>query len=307
VCWVSPPSTTPKTPLTQKGIILRLRHRWRPVEFLFTGLDEFKRHRTSRNAALLAHYGFLSVFPMVVVLTTILGFVLEGHPGLRKTIVNSALTNVPIIGETLKNNPSSLHGNAAVLVIGLATTLWAGTKAFVAAQNGMNDIWEIPDAERPGLASARGRALIAIGVVGSSQVATGLVSGVIGVGGVAWWLRIVLIPVTIAINIAALMTGYRILTARRLDRQQLLPGAILAGIGFSILQVVGGSLVIRATKKAAPVYGTFASVIALLTWLSLHSIVALVGVEANAALDRDRKRDRIGATAATGATAGAPT
>jgi uncharacterized BrkB/YihY/UPF0761 family membrane protein len=80
-----------------------------------------------------------------------------------------------------------------------------------------------------------------------------------------------------------------VLTARELTRDQLLPGAIGAGIAFSILQVVGGALVIRATKKAAPVYGTFASVIGLLTWLSLHAIVALVGVEANAALDRDRR------------------
>ena len=281
-------ATAPRVPFTQKGAILRARQRWPRVDFLFSGIDGFVRHRTGRNAALLAHYGFLSVFPMIVVLTTILGFVLESHEHLRTTIVDSALTNVPLVGETIQTNASSLTGNAVVLIVGLATTLWAGTKAFVAAQNGMNDIWDIPDSERPNLARARGRALIAMVVVGAAQISAGIVSGIIGVGGVAWWLRGVLVPVSVVINIAALMASYQVLTAKRLHRRQLVPGAVLAGVGFSLLQVVGGSLVIRATKKATPVYGNLASVIALLSWLSLHAIISLVGVEANAALDKER-------------------
>jgi len=255
---------------------------------VFGGIDGFIRHRTSRHAALLAHYGFLSVFPMLVVLTTILGYVLENRPGLRVEIVDSAFANIPIVGETIGSDPSSLKGNVFVLVIGLATALWAGSKAFVSAQNAMNDIWAVPEHARPNIAKARGRSLLAVAVVGVSQVAASIVSGIIGIAGVSWLSRGLLTLATVAINIALLAAAFRILTFRRLSGRQLWPGAIGAGIGFSILQVITGTVVARLIQSATPVYGSFAAVIALLTWLSLHAMVSLIGVEANAALDRHR-------------------
>lgn len=272
--------------------MLRFRDRSRALDFVFGGIDGFMRHKTSRHAALLAHYGFLSVFPMFVVLTTILGYVLESRPSLRAKIVDSALANIPIVGEQLGSDPNSLKGNVFVLVLGLATTLWAGSKAFVAAQNGMNDIWEVPEHTRPNIAKARGRSLLAVAVVGVSQIAASIVSGIIGVAGVSWISRALLALATIAINIALLTAAYRILTARVLRGRQLWPGAIGAGIGFSILQVITGTVVARSIKSATPVYGNFAAVIALLTWLSLHAMVALIGAEANAALDRHRSPRR---------------
>lgn len=284
------PTRTPdrKTPFTQKGVVLRFRKRSRTIDFVLGGLDGFILHKTGRQAALLAHYGFLSVFPLLAVLTTILGFVIESRPDLRTKIVDSAFANVPIVGETLSSDPSSLKGSVVVLIVGVLTTLWAGSRAFVATQNAMNDIWEIPEADRPNIAKARGRALLAIGIVGLAQIGTGIISGIIGIAGVSWLSRILLAAATIAINIALLLAAYQVLTARRLSRSQLLPGAIVAGLGFSLLQVITGTIVARSIKQATPVYGNFAAVIALLTWLSLHATVALLGVEGNAALDRQR-------------------
>jgi YihY family inner membrane protein len=249
-------------------------------------IDGFIRHKTGRNSALLAHYGFLSVFPLFVVMTTILGFVLEGDSTLRKDITDSAFSNIPFIGQQLKDDPSKLHGNAVVLIIGLAAALWAGTKTFVAAQHAMNDIWEVPESARPNLARTRGRALIAIGVVGLAQVASAVSTGIISVSGVSWLSRILLIIATVAINIGVLMAAFRVLTARRLTARQLLPGSIGAGIAFSVLQVIGTTIVQRGIKNASPVYGNFATVIALLGWLSLHAMISLLGAEANAALSR---------------------
>ena len=275
-----------QTPWTQQGAVLRLRSRSKRFDFVMTVVDGFIRHKTGRNAALLAHYGFLSVFPLLVVMTTILGFVLEGDSTFRADITNSVFANIPFIGQQLKEDPSKLHGNAVVLILGLATALWAGTKAFVAAQHGMNDIWEVPEAARPNLARARGRALLAIGVVGAAQVASAVATGIISVSGVSWLNRVLLAMVAIAINIGVLLAAFRILTARRLTPRQLLPGSIGAGLVFSALQLIGATIVQRAIKSASPVYGSFATVIALLSWLSLHAIVSLLGAEANATLQR---------------------
>lgn len=280
------PTTVDRTPWTQQGRVLRLRDRSRSFDFVIDALDGFIRHKTGRHAALLAHYGFLSVFPLLVVMTTILGFVLQGDSTLQADITDSVFANIPFIGEQLKSDPSKLHGNAVVLVVGLATALWAGTKAFVAAQNGMNDIWEIPEAARPNLAKTRGRALLTIVIVGLAQVASAIVTGIVGISGVSWLNRVLLVVASVAINIGVLIAAFRVLTAQRLTTRQLLPGSLGAGVAFSILQVIGTTVVQRAIKNASPVYGSFATVIALLSWLSLHAMISLLGAEANAALHR---------------------
>jgi YihY family inner membrane protein len=280
----------PKPAWTKRGIVQRSRDRHASVDFGFSTLDSFQRHRTGRNAALLAHYGFLSVFPLLLVLTTILGFVLHSQTHLRDRIINSTLANIPIIGQTMQRNPGELRGNAAVLSVGLVVILWAGTKAFVVAQIAINDIWELPDSERPNLARTRVRALLAIAVIGGAQIGAAIVTGVIGVSGVSWLNRILLALSAIIINVSVLAGSYRVLTARALRARQLLPGAIGAGLIFSALQVLGTTVVLRAITRAAPVYGTFASVIGLMTWMSLHALVALIGVEVNATLDRRARR-----------------
>lgn len=281
---------TRSLPWTQKGFVQRTRDRSAPVDFVFSGIDGFVRHKTGRHAALLAHYGFLSVFPLLAVMTTILGFVLENAKSVRQRIVDSVFSNLPFIGEQIQKDPSQIQGNVLVLVAGLATALWAGTKCFVAAQNGMNDIWEVPEHDRPNLAKSRGRALIAIGFVGLAQVASATVTGIVAISGVSWLNRILLVLAAIAINIGVLLEAYRVLTARPLNRRQLLPGAVGAGLGFSVLQLIGTTIVQRAITSSTPVYGNFATVIALLSWLTMHAVVALLGVEANAALDRHQRR-----------------
>ncbi len=277
---------TSKPTWTQRGAVQRVRAQSSSVDFVFSGIDGFRRHRTGRHAALLAHYGFLSVFPLLLVLTTILGFVLQSHKALRDRIINSALANIPIVGQTLKIDPGALRGNIVVLTIGLVAVMWAGTKAFVVAQTAMNDIWEIPEYARPSPLKTRARALLAIGVVGGAQVGAAVVTGLIGVSGVSWLNRVLLVITAVMINIGVLTGSYRVLTARPLNRRQLIPGAVGAGLGFSVLQVLGTTVVLRSITRAEPVYGTFASVIGLITWMSLHAMVALLGVEANAALDR---------------------
>jgi YihY family inner membrane protein len=256
---------------------------------LFSGIEGFRRHRTGRHSALLAHYGFLSVFPLLLAFTTILGFVLQGNPDLQERIIDSTLGKIPIIGPTLQINPAELHGNAAVLTAGLLISMWAGTKAFVVAQTAMNDIWEVPESARPNLGRVIGRAVLAVGVVGMAQIGTAIVTGLTGVSGVSWLNRSLLASLAIAINIAVLSASYRVLTAQRLTVRQLLPGAVSAGIAFSVLQVIGTTVVLRAITHATPVYGTFASVIGLMTWLSLHAMAALLGAEANVALDQRRQ------------------
>jgi YihY family inner membrane protein len=269
---------------TEHPRIVPLRRRWHAVDLLLTALDGFRRHRTGQNAALVTHYGFLSVFPLVVVLTTVLGLVLRNRPDLQADIVDSALNQIPIVGPTLGDDPSKLSGSVVILLFGLVAALWAGMKAFVGLQSALDDIAEIPLDRRSNLAVVRLHALIGIGVVGIAQVGTAVMTSLVGAAPIPGVSKALLLVAAAATNALVLALCYRWLCSRRQPWRAVMPGAVVVGVIFAGLQLVGTAVVGRAIANASPVYGTFATVIGLMTWLSVHAFVALLGAELNAAL-----------------------
>lgn len=284
---MQPSTTPPRSGWTRSGRVLRWRERSRVVDVTVTVAEGWNRHRTGSSASLIAYYGFVSVFPLLAVMVTVLGWVLQGNEQLQEEIVDSALANLPIIGQQLQVDPSQLTGSATVFVVGLATALWAGTKAFAQAQRAMDDIWDVPSDTRPNIAVVRGRSLLAVVVVGAAQVASaGVVTiGFAGVTDVTAISRLGLALAAFGINVGTAMLILPILTSPRLSwRTQVAPGALVAGVAFTVLQYVGTAVVGRAIARASTVYGTFATVIGLIFWLSLHSSATLAGAELNAAL-----------------------
>jgi uncharacterized BrkB/YihY/UPF0761 family membrane protein len=263
------------------------RARSRRVDVTVGTIEGFRRHRSGRNAALIAHFGFLSVFPLLLVFTTVLGFVLQSHPKLQQDIIDTALAQLPFIGEQLATDPSKLRGDALVLILGLVASLWGGMKAFVAVQGALDDIAEQPLDHRSNLFVTRLRALVGMAYIGAAQIGTAILSSLVGLSGVAAINKVLLLIGATAINASVLALSYRWLRTIRPPWRSVAPGAIVGGVLFAALQVLGAWIVRRAINGALPVYGTFASVIGLLSWLSLHSIIALGGAELNVALSAD--------------------
>ena len=247
-------------------------------------VERFRAHRTGRHSALVAHYSFLSVFPLLLVFTTVLGFVLEGNPNVRARIIDSTLSRIPMIGQQLATNPERLKGSVPVLVIGLLAALWAGMRAFNVLQTALDDIADVPPASRPSLIRVRVRSLVGIIVIGVSQIGAALLSGLVGLSSVSGLSRLLLVFGTIALNTAVLLATYRWLCSRASPWRELVPGATIGGVSFTILQILGTTIVARAIARATPVYGNFASVIGLISWLSLHAVIALLGAEMNGVL-----------------------
>src|SRR3984957_6178121 len=129
-------------------------------------LKKFSDDGAGNRAALIAYYGFFSLFPLLLVFTTILGFVLSGNPSAQQSIVNSALGQLPIISSSIRAH--SLSGSVVALVLGLATALWAGLGVTNAAQNALDTVWAIPFKDRPNFVKSRLRGiglLVALGVL----------------------------------------------------------------------------------------------------------------------------------------------
>ncbi|MEJ7799210.1 MAG: YhjD/YihY/BrkB family envelope integrity protein, partial [Ilumatobacter sp.] len=126
--------------------ITAIRRDSRALDVIVETLAGFSRHMTGRNSAVLTYYGFLTLFPLFLAATTILGFVLENRPDLQQDLVGSAVSRVPFIGDQI--TAGSIGGSWWGLVIGLVFALWGSTKAFVGLQLAYDEVWEIPLAER---------------------------------------------------------------------------------------------------------------------------------------------------------------
>lgn len=261
-----------------------LRRRSTAADVTLDVVEGFQRHRSGRSSALIAHYGFLSVFPLMLALTTILGFVLQNRSDLQKDITDSAIGNLPIIGAQIVDDPTSLRGNTIVLIAGLLAALWAGMKAFVAVQSAFDDIHEIELGHRASFVRTRFRALGGIVVIGGAQVVTAFITSLVGIADFALAGELALVVAAVVLNTTVLGASYRWLTSATDPWRVVLPGAVGGGVLFAVLQLLGTTIVSKAISHASDVYGTFASVIGLLTWLMLHSTIAVVGAELNRVL-----------------------
>ena len=108
-------------------------------------------------AALVAYYGFFSLFPLLLVFATIVGFALSGHPHTQATLEHSITNQFPSVGKELQFK--HISGSVIALVLGVATSLYAGLGVTNAAQNLMNTVWAVPHKDRPNFVQSRLRGL----------------------------------------------------------------------------------------------------------------------------------------------------
>src|SRR5687768_12402114 len=115
-----------------------------PTAVAVATIKKFGEDRAGQLAALISYYGFFSLFPLMLAFVTILGFFLEEDSSLRQQLVDSALSQFPIIGDQIKANVKSLQGSGLALALGLGGALWAGLGGIKAAQNAMDQVWDVP-------------------------------------------------------------------------------------------------------------------------------------------------------------------
>src|SRR5436305_1439782 len=88
------------------------------LAFPFAVLKKFGDDRAGGLAALLAYYGFVALFPLLLLLVTVLGLALKGNASLQRRVLQSALSDFPIIGDQLRHNIHSLRQSGLGLTIG---------------------------------------------------------------------------------------------------------------------------------------------------------------------------------------------
>jgi YihY family inner membrane protein len=256
-----------------------------PLAFVFAVIKKFGDDQGGNLAALLTYYGFLSIFPMMLVLVTVLGYILVDNPNLQNDIVTSALAELPIIGDTLRTNIGQVRGNGFALFVGILITFYGGLGFANAAQNAMNRVWEVPMSVRAGFFPRLARSLGLMGTLGLAIIISTVARGVATASsdfGIAldWVLRIG----AVAFDTFLFAVGFKLLTSRALAWRDVFWGALVAGIGWEVLQLLGKVFLEDQLTRTSKLYGTFAFVIGLLVWLFLVARVVLYAAELNTVL-----------------------
>jgi YihY family inner membrane protein len=250
------------------------------LAFPFAVAKKFGDDRAGNLAALIAYYGFFSLFPLLLVFVTVLGFLLKGHPALLASVQRSALRQFPVIGADIQ--VQALTGSGVALVIGILTTLWAGLGVTQAAQNAMNEIWDVPIKKRPNFLYSRLRGLLMLVVLGTITVASIFLAGLGTTSGqLGLVLRVLGLAGSLVLNLVLYLLAYRILTIRDLTWGEVFPGAAVAAVLWTALQAVGGFYITHQVKNAQSTYGTFAVVLGLLVWIYLGAQLTLFCAEIN--------------------------
>ncbi|WP_200920155.1 YihY/virulence factor BrkB family protein [Nocardioides sp. Leaf307] len=235
-------------------------------------------------SAQITYYAFVSLFPLLLLASTILGFVLVGHPDLQERLLDSALAQLPAVGDDLQR-PEGLGGGVTGIVVGLGGALYGAMGVGQAVQNAVNNAWTVPRNQRPNPIAARGRSLVLLGVIGADVLATTAVAGIVGAIDVLGPLSSVAILVgTLLIHAAAFSFVFRFATTRELERRDVLPGACVAAVAWLGLQYAGVALVGASSGGASATNGVFAVVLGLLGFLYLTSVMLVLCLELNVVL-----------------------
>jgi len=235
-------------------------------------------------AAQITYYAFVSLFPLLLLASTILGFVLAGQPELQQRVLDSALTQLPVVGQDLQR-PEGIGGGATGIVIGIAGALYGAMGVGQAVQNAVNAAWTVPRNQRPNPFVARGRSIVLLAVIGGDVLGTTALAGIVGaadfLGPVS---RVALLVGTLAIHTAAFAFVFRFATTRSLTWREVLPGACAGALAWLAMQYVGVAYVGRTVDSASDTNGVFAVVLGLLGFLYLTSVLVLLCLELDVVL-----------------------
>ncbi len=260
----------------------RLQRRHRAAGFPIAVVYKYVDDSGPFLSALITYYAFVSLFPLLLLSSTILSTVLAGNPELQERLLDSALSQLPVVGEQL-GEPEGFSGGTLGVVVGVLGALYGGLGVAQAVQHAMNTAWNVPRNNRPNPFLARGRSLLLLATAGVAVIGTTALStlGTGSAGSLGMVLRTLALVASVLVNALVFVFAFRLATTRRLTVRQVLPGAVLAAVLWQLLQTFGVTYVSRVMDSASAVNGVFALVLGLLAFLYLAAVAGVLCVEVN--------------------------
>ena len=264
--------------------------------FPYAVVKKYGDDQGGREAALITYYGFLSVFPLLLLGVAVLSRVLAAHPDLRQRLIAAIVPQA--LRSTVEHSLATLPTSAIPLVAGLIGLLLSGTGVVFSAYQTLNHAAAVRYRLRAGFVSRYVRVFAVLAILMLGALATGALTVVAaalpGQPGVE---RAAAVLGSALVAFAVLLLGARLLLARPAPVRALWPGAVLGAAAVTVVLNAGTPLLARLVTKAGPVYGSFATVAGIFALLYLVGQALVYAAEVAAvryarlwprALDPDR-------------------
>jgi YihY family inner membrane protein len=262
----------------------RAQQRHTASAFVFGVIKKYGDDNGGTLASSLAHSAFVSVFPLLLILTTILGLVSSADHALRQQVLNDVARQLPLVGSQLTTG--GLHRSSVIgLIVGLIGLTWGATGLAQSGLFTMEQVWNLPGPSRPGYVPRLGRAMLFLGVLGAGVIVTTLLTALDTFGHHLVVLVVAAEVLAILANVGLYFVSFRVLTPKGVPSRSLLPGAVTGGVAWTALQAAGGYLV-HHYLRVDSVYGFFGTVLGLVAWLYIAVQLTVYAAEVNVVLAR---------------------
>ena len=250
-----------------------------PAAFAFAVIKKYGEDNGGYQAALLTYYGFLSLFPLLLVMVTLLQLWFRGEPVVKNDVIGSVGHFFPLLGSQLETQIHGMRQAGVGLVIGLLITIYGARGAADAFRFGVDNMWQIPKNKRAGFPKniLHSLAIMAAGLAGfaATIAATGFTAAL----GHTWWAKGLANISGFVILTFVLGYAFRIATLGRIRYRYMLLGASIAAFIVQVLLSFGGVVLAHELKKLDSFYGTFAVVLGMLFWLYMIAQVVVFAAE----------------------------
>jgi YihY family inner membrane protein len=260
--------------------------RFTPTAFVYGVIKKYGDDNGGVLVSNLAYSGFVSLFPLLLVLVTILGLVAAVNPAFRQDALDAVAKQVPLIGSELTGNVQELRRNSLIgLIVGLIVLIYGATGLAQAGLFTMEQVWNLPGPARPGYVQRLGRAVLFLALLGAGVIVTTLLASLNTYGHKAVILAILAQVAAAVVNMAMYLGAFRVLTPKSVPSRWLLPGAAVGGLAWTVLQILGTYLVHHFLHSSSA-YGVFATVLGLMAWIYLACSITVYAAEIDVVLAR---------------------
>jgi YihY family inner membrane protein len=237
-------------------------------------------------ASNMAFSAFVSVFPLLLILVTVLVQVAASSPALQDQVLTAVSNQFPAIGSTLVGQITAMHRSSVIsLTVGLLVLMWGATRLAQAGLFTMEQVWNIPGPARPGYVPRLGRAVTFLGVLAVGLAVSTLLAGLVTYGHHELGIRVLAQALAVPANAGLYLAVFRVLTPNGVPTRDLVAGAVAGGVAWTALLALGAYIVSHDLHTASA-YGIFATVLVLAAWIYLGVQVTVYAAEVNVVLTR---------------------
>ncbi len=252
------------------------------IGFLYAVVRKYIEDEAGHRAALLAYYGFLSLFPLLLVLATILKVLLHNNSPLGAQVLQGVFAYFPAIGHDLQQNIQGIGKTGIALLTGLLLTLFGARGVADMLRASLDHLWLVPHARRSRFPAAQLRSMAIIFVGGISLVLAPVVSGYAVIFGHSWFSSLLSALVITGILYWVLIYIVKVGTSVHRRFRDIWLGTLIAAAAFEILQSLGSFIVTKELQRLDNIYGAFALVLGLIFWLYLQTQIMFLAFEVDA-------------------------